>query len=229
MRRKPGLFLLAILLTACGEATPALPPTESVLIASATSSPSIPPQIALTQTLNTAAPADARPTLTSMPPDATAPPFLSGGLGVTKAEWEQEHGPGTPVGDGSFTYGADYMAGPAFTVYFGQAPYNLSLTDDSLVNAIERNWPPAEYKSLSVARRAALQLVPADAVLIKTDTSVQHPPLDIYQSRSLADRERAFHVADLPWDGGPLGTFHVYYQGASASLFGISIDVGDQP
>jgi hypothetical protein len=119
---------------------------------------------------------------------SASPSFASGGLGLSVAAWQKEHGPGTPN-----SFGMHYNDGEYWTV---------SGDDGKLVH-IEQEIQP---QSLEDARTLSKTLMPADAQLVGSYVAEFGLPVELYFSPSL--------IAQLPgenWTGGEPGNFIVIY------------------
>jgi hypothetical protein len=128
-------------------------------------------------------------------PAASQPP--SGGLGLTRAEWEAAHGAPT---------GAD--PGGAFLHYAGG--YAVAFDGEGLEAAshhIEQAWGDARAVSAEEARAAARALLPADAAQTGTSSSRAGNPVTVFRSAWLAGR-----VAPIWWLGDEPGTHIAIYR-----------------
>jgi hypothetical protein len=121
--------------------------------------------------------------------------FESGGIGLSRAEWEAVHGPGD-VGQNYVTY----EGGRYFVQFAGGA-----------VSFIELGWEDRGGVDATVALAEAEALLPADAAFLETFYA---PPtgggpvgltIDRYESAALPDR---FPEAQQP----PTGSILVVYQ-----------------
>lgn len=80
----------------------------------------------------------------------TAPPFVSGGIGLTRQEWERRHGSPTIIYD---HYLQTTYEGGAYVVEF----------DNGRVWSITRRWPRGAAPLLRDALAEGVRLLPADA------------------------------------------------------------------
>jgi hypothetical protein len=120
-----------------------------------------------------------------------APPFASGGLGLTRAEWEKAHG--QPSRSSIFLEYDD-----------GRLVVGLL---DSNVWYIERVWLRDEAVALDAARQDAQAYLPADANLTQSVDRGDGRIVDIYSSALLASR-----FGPTSWNGGKAGTFSIQYR-----------------
>jgi endonuclease YncB( thermonuclease family) len=126
----------------------------------------------------------------TLPPTAmsspTPVPYASGGLGLSRSEWERVHGAGTA---------AD------FGVEYEQGRYIVQFQDDR-VWYIERQWSSPVL--LEDAQAQGVQLIPHDSQLVQSYSPENLPELvvDLYQSDSLAP-------LFANWAGGSAGRLEV--------------------
>jgi hypothetical protein len=125
----------------------------------------------------------------------TAPPFVSGGLGQTRQEWEQAHGQPSRV-----SIFLEYESGRLI----------VGLSNENVWH-LERIWVPRDAVSLDVARAEARAFLPSDASLIQTVERGDGRTVDVYSSASLAPR-----FSPMAWNGGKVGTFSIQYRHRSA-------------
>ncbi len=133
-------------------------------------------------------PSVARPGPTRAP---AAPPYASGGVGLTLAEWNQTHGQPTKT---SILY--EYDGGKVLVGHL-----------EGKVMHIERVWRGADVVSLDAARDEAKAYIPADSTLTQSIDSGDGQIIDIYSSPSLESR-----FGPTAWNGGQAGTFAVKYK-----------------
>ncbi len=137
-------------------------------------------------------------------------PFSSGGLGMSRQEWEQARG--RPERGDLFV---EYEGGRYIVGY-----------SEGVVWYIERSWGSRETVSLEAARGAGRGLMPADARLARTVNPSDDQVLDIYASDSLAPRFRP-----TAWNGGRPGTYTVRYRvrPGSDQVVAMQFRLGDGP
>lgn len=211
------------------------PPTWTRIPATETASPTIPDTAIPVPThtalatdtpaavLPTETPTTEPPTAIPVPPTETpvlptpVPPVTSGGLGLTRAEWEQIHGKANTVRASSVYEPIPFRGRGSewvYTLYFwnGGAGYSL----DATVEYISYNVPEPKGITMAQARERARQFIPNDAKLLRTggDTWVT----EIYHSEWLAGRYVAWSGTSdgglrgtEPFYGEPPGTFSVDY------------------
>lgn len=138
--------------------------------------------------------AGARPENAGRPTPA-APPFASGGLGLSRQEWEQGHG--QPSRTSIFL---EYDGGRLI----------VGLPNEN-VGHLERVWTPQSAVALDAARSEARAFLPADATLIQSIERGDGRTVDVYASASLASR-----FGPNAWNGGKTGTFSIQYRHRSA-------------
>jgi len=136
--------------------------------------------------------------------------FDSGGLGLTRSEWERSHRPGG-------------TSQPGYTVY-DQGKYAVIFVDGQ-VQHLERSFSD-NGPSLTKARAEGATLIPQDARLVKTYSPDGLPELtvDLYLSQSLKDR-----FTSAEWPGGDPGNFTVIYGVYSGKVARIVISLGNNP
>jgi len=201
----------------------ARPPTP----AAATLTP-IPPTVAMKPTPVPATvvarpPTPAAATLTPIPPTlamkptpvpatmpmAAVPAYPSGGLGLSRAEWEKAHGMGfgNPVRYENDKFLVVYIMGNVFDVIYqfrgSGMPINTAVT-------------------LSKA------YIPADAMFVRTYTDTLGNRNDVYLSSSLTARFTA-DANNYPWNAGKPGSFTIVYDQGQGGVAGIELGIGDNP
>jgi hypothetical protein len=124
-------------------------------------------------------------------PAPAGPTFASGGLGLSRQDWEQTHGSPTKVS--------------LFLEYDG-GRLIVGLLDNS-IRHIERVWLSRDAATLEAARDEARNYVPADAALTQSIDKGDGSVVDIFTSPSLTSR---FGPTD--WNAGRPGTFAVKYR-----------------
>jgi hypothetical protein len=120
-----------------------------------------------------------------------APPFASGGLGLSRTEWEKVHG--QPTRSSIFL---EYDGGRLVVGLL-----------ESNVWHIERIWMRGEAVALEAARNDARSYLPSDANLTQSVDRGDGRIVDIYSSSILASR-----FASTAWNGGRAGTFTIQYR-----------------
>lgn len=224
------VFLVGLLL-ACGSGsavrpttTPASPvampvPTdapEPTTVAAATVAPE--PTNAPAPTDTPAPAAEPAPT----EPAAATTPLQSGGLGLTRDEWEQRHGAGTQD--------------PVMGYSYEDGEYLVSYQADSA--GVETVWMIEErFGSAGIsaddARAASKLLLPTDGKLTKTYTPAQGREVDLYRSSWLKDRFPAtMKIGKLElsmWTNGDPGDYIVLYRVDTGKATSIVIGIGNNP
>jgi hypothetical protein len=120
-----------------------------------------------------------------------APAFVSGGLGLTRVEWEKSHG--QPSRSSIFL---EYDGGRLVVGLL-----------ESNVWHIERIWMRNEAVSLDAARDDARAYLPSDANLTQSVDRNDGKIIDVYTSAVLAGR-----FGPTAWNGGKPGTFTIQYK-----------------
>jgi endonuclease YncB( thermonuclease family) len=155
--------------------------------------------------------------------DATAP-FASGGLGLSKADWEAQHGPGTP---GANSLILDYEFYPD-----GSWKYEVTFIYGDNVDGISFQLPGDQSMRLDDARSLSRTLMPSDATLVQTYTGRDGTPVDLYHSDSLAGRfTDTGQLAADPWVNGQPGDFFVSYVmlAPDQPVGGFTMGLGNNP
>ncbi|MFN8635529.1 MAG: tetratricopeptide repeat protein [Chloroflexota bacterium] len=127
----------------------------------------------------------------SAPAVPAAPAFTSGGLGLTRAEWEKAHG--KPSQSSIFL---EYDSGRLVVGLL-----------ESNVWHIERVWKGGEAVTLDQAREDARAYLPADATVTQSIDKGDGRIVDVYTSPSLTAR-----FGSTAWNGGKAGTFSIQYR-----------------
>jgi hypothetical protein len=120
-----------------------------------------------------------------------APAFASGGLGLTKTEWEKSHG--QPSRSSIFL---EYDGGRLVVGLL-----------ESNVWHIERVWMRNEAVNLDAARDDARAYLPSDANLVQSVDRNDSKIVDVYTSAILTNR-----FGPTAWNGGKPGTFTIQYK-----------------
>jgi hypothetical protein len=135
--------------------------------------------------------------------------FASGGLGLTKAEWEQKHILTDSSPDGRYSY--DESPSPprnGIDVYFWSDPG--APVENAPISRINLDLLPvwrettgytSSHPSLAQMEPLVTALLPADAVLEKTKIlySNQHTIVQTYSSDALATRYPTLSSGKTPW------------------------------
>jgi hypothetical protein len=124
------------------------------------------------------------------------PAFASGGLGLSRDEWETAHG--EPTRSSIFL---EYAGGRLV----------VGLLDGNVWH-IERVWPRGDAVSLDAARAEASAYLPQDATQVQSVDRGDGRIIDVYSSAQLPSR-----FASTAWNGGKTGTFSIQYRFRSAA------------
>ena len=137
--------------------------------------------------------------------------MVSGGLGLSQAEWEQRYGPGSP------------SETPGYLWY--QGTYLVGFPEGN-VGYIERRWNPENAATIDDARLQSGELIPADRQYIQTYSPEGRPDLvvDLYYSPSLVTR-----FSGNMWAGGQPGNFIVTYNVSDFGVIRMVISLGNNP
>jgi hypothetical protein len=129
---------------------------------------------------------------------AAGPPFASGGLGLSRAEWEKIHGGPTRS---------------SILLEYDDGRLVVGLLESNVWH-LERVWMrgDAEAVSLEAAREEAKSFLPSDATETQTVDRGDGRIIDVYSSAILANR-----FASTAWNGGTQGTFAIQYRFRSAA------------
>ncbi len=182
-------------------------------------SPTIAPSpIAATETAPapTAEPT-AAPTRTPKPKPTKAPTaapepatFESGGLGLSREDWEQLHGAPTRDTDGLVAYEDDVY----LVIYQDDKVWNLTAYPES-----------GEAVPLAEARALGKGLIPQDAKKVKTYKPDADRVVDVHRSKSLRSR-----FGTMTWLGDQPGTFILLYKlDAAGDVHTIMAAPGNNP
>ena len=155
------------------------------------------------------------PAVPTAPPSTEAPPvFTSGGLGMTKAEWESVYG--SPIGmvNGAARYGAD-----------GALTLDVVFLDD-VVQSID--WQSAQPVAADAALTNGQALLPPDVVQISSYAPPERPTtaVTLYISESLAQR-----LGGDPkwWNNEEPGTALLEYDVTPAGVSRLIVSTGGRP
>ena len=131
-------------------------------------------------------------------------PIASGGLGLSRAEWNAHHT--LTLDSGSSERRQDFYDNQ-LRVFFW--PEGWLAADQARIKVISSS----QDHSASEARAASRGLLPADAVLQRTvaDPNMAFGFIDVYHSAALRDQFPGRLFAADPWGGRPPGTFYVEY------------------
>ena len=163
----------------------------------------------------------------SATPVNTPAPLQSGGLGLTKAEWEKQH---RLVREVNLPTDADYYVYDSSPTYYWSDGYSVyfwseegQVTDDSRVVGIGvdarqvlsdmlrvRPDTIGSYVSPDQKRLVAQALIPSDAELQGTSETM-HFDFERYHSKSLETRYLPLASVSNPWYDDPPGTIYVRY------------------
>jgi len=146
------------------------------------------------------------------------PAFRSGGLGLSRHDWEAKHGKGVTPTSGSAS-GSLAVSVWAYEFYGGVekpgavAKYLVTYWGNDQRNGnvwnISYQWDDGQEGTMAEARALSRSLLPADAAFVRSGTDQQGDPMDVYSSHSLVAR---YDASDAdPWGGGPPGSISVDY------------------
>jgi hypothetical protein len=130
------------------------------------------------------------------PAAPVAPAFASGGLGLSRTEWEKAHG--QPSRSSIFL---EYDGGRLVVGLL-----------DSNVWYIERVWMRNEAVDIDAARDDVKAYLPSDATVTQSVDRGDGKVIDIYSSSLLSSR-----FGPTAWNGGKVGTFTITYKFRAAS------------
>jgi hypothetical protein len=155
------------------------------------------------------------------------PPFPSGGLGLTKVEWERHHTLVELHGDDFYRYDAleqgEHYVFNSYDVQFWHE--GAQANSDSIVSSITADLrrvlsdtlhmpPSGDDPGLDLKHEALHLLLPDDAQLQKTEKYPQDQDtfIEYYHSTSLENRYPALALAHDPWSDDAPGTIRVIYR-----------------
>jgi hypothetical protein len=124
------------------------------------------------------------------------PPFNSGGLGLSRAEWEQVHG--QPTRSSIFL---EYAGGRLV----------VGLLEGNVWH-LERVWPRTDAVALDAARNDVRTYLVNDAVLVQSVDRGDGKVIEVYTSAVLTNR-----FGPTAWNSGRPGTFTVQYRFRTAA------------
>lgn len=166
-------------------------------------------------------PAAAPQTTTAETEPTSGTPLVSGGLGLTRAQWTALHGQGTA----DPALGERYNGG--YIVY-----YQPDTTEVDAIGGMEFQWSASAPQTMANARAASKNLIPADSTLVKT-YELSGRTVDLYMSTWLRDRFPAtmkIKDSDFPiWINGEPGNFIVLYRVTEARVTSIVLGLGNNP
>jgi hypothetical protein len=158
-------------------------------------------------------PAATPPSVVPASPPGDSAGLQSGGFGLTKTEWEKEHGsPNRTIPGGILNYESDQ--------------YMLTFTNERVTN-LSRAWGAAGAVIVDVARAESKNLIPKDAAFVRTFQAQSTGVVDLYTSQWLKAQ-----LPNGPWQGGEPGNFIVGYRqppAASGKVSAIFIAPGNNP
>jgi len=120
-----------------------------------------------------------------------APPFASGGLGLSRTEWEKANGQPTRTS--------------IFLEYAG-GRLVIGLLENNVWH-LERVWKRDDAVALDAARDDARAYLPSDAALMQSVDRGDGRIIDVYSSAILTNR-----FGSTAWNGGRAGTFSIQYR-----------------
>jgi hypothetical protein len=143
-------------------------------------------------------------------PSSSFGTFSSGGLGLSKSEWEQQHN----ADEDSYDIG-----------YYDDGKY-LVLFDEGKISEIELMFDELDL-TLDEARIEAESLIPEDLQFVENYSPEDSPEwtVDIYTSKSLIEQ----YEADWVWFDSDPGTFSILYDVYDGFVARIVIAIGDSP
>jgi hypothetical protein len=150
------------------------------------------------------------------PSQPTPPIYASAGLGLSRSDWERQHG--SPTRKDGIT--ADYEGGR----------YWISFADDN-VSHLEYTWGDKSAVSLDDARSKAKSLIPSDAKFVRTYVPREARLGDLYFSESLKTRFQPVAMPSgetiSPWIGGKTGEFLILYRLNNKRVTSFAVAIGN--
>jgi len=140
--------------------------------------------------------------------------FASGGIGVSKEDWENDHG-GSQSSDGLFNSYSDNL-----TVRFSCSGNDCN----GNVKYIEKAYGDKNKIPIDDARTASTTYFPADAKYVNTYTNAGGSTVDLYNSESLKSRFPASEFI-----GGQPGDFTAIYRNQTGAVTTFIIAIGNNP
>jgi len=160
-----------------------------------------------------------------LPNLGTPEPFSSGGLGMTRAEWNKLYSQtGSPSGFMRLFMGYAGYSGAelddGYNVWFW--PEGWLSQGQARIRAIEHFVPGLSYDE---ARSSAHRLMPVDAQLVQTVATGDccGTIYDVFHSASLETRYPGRLLGPDPWNGAAHGTINVYYSWNPVLSYSISL------
>jgi hypothetical protein len=152
------------------------------------------------------------------PSAANPSTYASGGLGLSRTDWERAHGSPTQNIGGMINYEGN--------------KYTVTFADDN-ASYIEYTWGDRNAVTLDDARLQAKLLVPSDAKLVRAYTPREGRTADLYMSESLKSRFRPIDMPSgkslSPWIGGKPGNFLILYRLPNNHVTSLVIALGNNP
>lgn len=146
------------------------------------------------------------------------PIYASAGLGLSRSDWERQHGmPTRKVG---------------LTANYEGDKYYIIFADDN-VEHLEYTWGDKNAVSLDDARSKAKSLIPSDAKFVRTYVPREARLVDLYFSESLKTRFQPVAMpsgeTDAPWIGGKPGEFLILYRLYNKRVTSFVVGIGNNP
>jgi hypothetical protein len=146
------------------------------------------------------------------------PAYASAGLGLSRSDWERQHG--TPTRKAGLT--ADYEGGKYYIIF----------ADDN-VSHLEYTWGDKNAVSLDDARSTVKSLIPSDAKLVRTYVPREARLGDLYFSESLKTRFQPVTMpggaTEDPWIGGKPGELLILYRLNNKRVTSFAVAIGNNP
>jgi len=164
-------------------------------------------------------PTPTRPALTRPPtrePTAKLIPYVSGGLGLFRDEWEARYGP--PVSSTA-----------SFVLYRGGIGASFA---NGMVWYVEREWNFADAVGQDLARAESRRFLPGDAGAMSEHETRFLRRYDRYFSAALAARFASVASSDNAvdlWLGQPAGWFIVFYRDVGERVWSLALSTGNNP
>jgi hypothetical protein len=136
---------------------------------------------------------------------------VSGGLGLSRPEWERRIGSAVNT-DSGYVYYHDTRGGFILNFMSGAAGY------------IKRTYSTPSQMSLEAARKESRQLIPNDSKLIRV-YNAPSGPVDLYASDSL----KQIFLTDDYWIKGEPGNFIVSYSFNGGLVDSFVVGLGNNP
>ena len=201
-----AVLVFALVTLACGEAVS--PTAEATTVPEATKTSEL-ASTATTESTDTPKPEPTNSPEPTNTPGTTLESFPSGGLGLSKAEWDQQHT------EGNTAYGM---------VEYDNGKYSVTFADGN-IQYLERVFAD-DQPTLDAARAEAQALIPEDSQFLETYSPEGMPELavDLYVSESLKER-----FDNSRFTGGEPGNFTVIYGVFDDRVPRIVIATGNNP